>query len=112
LAQTRCLPIKIPYLCPICTQLKIPAAQVLSHFHVDVASGLSDTQVLQNRALYGRNEMPPEEGTPFWKLVLKQFDDLLVKILLVAALISFLLALGDGDGGTTAFVEPFVSFSG
>lgn len=79
---------------------------------MDVASGLSDNQVLQNRALYGRNEMPPEEGTPFWKLVLKQFDDLLVKILLVAALISFLLALGDGEGGTTAFVEPFVSLSG
>lgn len=76
---------------------------------MDPTTGLSDSQVAHNRSLYGRNEMPPEDGVPFWKLVLKQFDDLLVKILLVAALISFLLALGDGGGESSAFVEPFVS---
>eukprot|EP00958_Prasinococcus_capsulatus_P022868 scaffold3282_cov385-Prasinococcus_capsulatus_cf.AAC.4 len=54
-------------------------------------------------------ELPAEEGTPFWKLVLKQFDDLLVKILIVAAIVSFLLALWDQAGGSsTDFVEPFV----
>ena len=48
-------------------------------------------------------------GTPFWKLVLKQFDDLLVKILIVAAIVSFVLALANGETGLTAFLEPFVS---
>lgn len=50
-------------------------------------------------------------GTPFWKLVLKQFDDLLVKILIVAAIVSFLLALVNGETGLSAFVEPTVSLA-
>lgn len=50
-------------------------------------------------------------GAPFWKLVLKQFDDLLVKILIVAAVVSFLLALINGETGVTAFLEPSVSYN-
>ena len=33
--------------------------------------------------------MPAEEGKKLWELILEQFDDLLVKILLLAAIISF-----------------------
>ena len=35
------------------------------------------------------SELPAEEGKSLWQLVLEQFDDLLVKILLLAAVISF-----------------------
>ena len=49
-------------------------------------------------------------GTPFWKLVLKQFDDLLVKILIAAAAVSLILALINGETGLTAFLEPFVRY--
>ena len=55
------------------------------------------------------SELPAEEGKTIWQLVLEQFDDLLVKILLLAAIISFVLAFfEDGDESITAFVEPFV----
>ncbi|KMZ56023.1 Sarcoplasmic/endoplasmic reticulum calcium ATPase 1 [Zostera marina] len=83
-------------------------SEVLAAFRVDPASGLSDSQVAENGKFYGRNVLPQEESTPFWKLILKQFDDLLVKILIAAAIISFLLALIDGETGLTAFVEPSV----
>ena len=50
--------------------------------------------------------MPEEESTPLWKLVLEQFEDQLVIILLGAAGVSFLLAMF--DEGSESFVEPFV----
>ncbi|KAF9621155.1 hypothetical protein IFM89_016649 [Coptis chinensis] len=76
--------------------------EVLDFFRVDPTRGLDDSQVAENARIYGRN------GTPFWKLVLKQFDDLLVKILIAAAVVSFVLALVDGETGLTAFLEPSV----
>ncbi|CAA6667467.1 unnamed protein product [Spirodela intermedia] len=83
-------------------------SEVLEAFGVDQGKGLTDAQVAENARIYGRNVLPQEGSTPFWKLILKQFDDLLVKILIAAAIISFLLALFDGETGLTAFLEPSV----
>ncbi|XAR48434.1 Calcium-transporting ATPase [Bertholletia excelsa] len=83
-------------------------SEVLEFFRVDPSKGLTDIQVAEHDRLYGRNVLPQEGSTPFWKLVLKQFDDLLVKILIAAAFISFILALVNGETGFTAFLEPLV----
>ncbi|XP_006761564.1 PREDICTED: sarcoplasmic/endoplasmic reticulum calcium ATPase 3 [Myotis davidii] len=54
-------------------------------------------------------ELPTEEGKSLWELVLEQFEDLLVRILLLAALVSFVLAwFEEGEETMTAFVEPLV----
>ncbi|GAA36484.2 Ca2+ transporting ATPase sarcoplasmic/endoplasmic reticulum [Clonorchis sinensis] len=83
--------------------------EVLGHFDVDEETGLSDDQVKKSGAKYGPNELPAEEAKALWELVLEQFDDLLVKILLLAAIISFVLALFEESEETiSAFVEPFV----
>uniref|UniRef100_A0A9J8CV76 Calcium-transporting ATPase n=1 Tax=Cyprinus carpio carpio TaxID=630221 RepID=A0A9J8CV76_CYPCA len=53
--------------------------------------------------------LPAEEGKSLWELVVEQFEDLLVRILLLAACVSFVLALfEEGEETTTAFVEPIV----
>ena len=45
----------------------------------------------------------------FTILLVEQFEDLLVRILLLAATVSFVLAFfEDDEGSITAFVEPFV----
>lgn len=82
--------------------------EVLDFFRVDPGRGLSDDQVVRHSRIFGKNELPEEKRTPFWKLVLKQFDDLLVKVLIAAAIVSFILALINGETGLTAFLEPSV----
>uniref|UniRef100_A0A8C1JTV5 Calcium-transporting ATPase n=1 Tax=Cyprinus carpio TaxID=7962 RepID=A0A8C1JTV5_CYPCA len=48
-------------------------------------------------------------GKSIWELIIEQFEDLLVRILLLAACISFVLAwFEEGEETVTAFVEPFV----
>ncbi|KAG1678723.1 Calcium-transporting ATPase sarcoplasmic/endoplasmic reticulum type [Nymphon striatum] len=83
--------------------------ECLDNFKTDPNLGLSDEQVKRNTEKYGPNELPAEEGKALWELILEQFNDLLVKILLLAAIISFVLALfEDNEDQVTAFVEPFV----
>ncbi|KAF8136398.1 hypothetical protein EV363DRAFT_1428794 [Boletus edulis] len=86
-------------------------SQILEHFSVDPAVGLSDQQAANHALLYGRNELPEEASTPLWQLILDQFKDQLVLILLASAVVSFLLALFEDSANSTplgAFVEPTV----
>ena len=86
--------------------------EVLNYFNVEEDKGYSDAQVKAAQEKYGPNGLPAEEGKPLWKLILEQFDDLLVKILLGAAMISFVLAFfeetEEGESHIGAFVEPLV----
>ncbi|KAL1987653.1 hypothetical protein VTN96DRAFT_2894 [Rasamsonia emersonii] len=84
------------------------SAEVLRHFQVTEEAGLSQDQVLQARQKYGPNALAEEESTPLWKLVLEQFQDQLVLILLASAAVSFVLALFEGADDWTAFVDPIV----
>ncbi|XP_064021912.1 sarcoplasmic/endoplasmic reticulum calcium ATPase 3 isoform X2 [Pogoniulus pusillus] len=86
-----------------------PVLDVLRRFGVSESCGLSPEQVRRNREKYGPNELPAEEGKSLWELVLEQFEDLLVRILLIAAFLSFILAwFEEGEETMTAFVEPIV----
>ncbi|XP_022745090.1 calcium-transporting ATPase 1, endoplasmic reticulum-type-like [Durio zibethinus] len=83
-------------------------------YRVNRKSGLSSAEVENQRKIYGYNELEKHEGQSIWSLILEQFNDTLVRILLVAAVISFVLAWYDGEEGgemeITAFVEPLVIF--
>eukprot|EP00922_Rhytidocystis_sp_ex-Travisia-forbesii_P044894 GHVS01066933.1.p2 GENE.GHVS01066933.1~~GHVS01066933.1.p2 ORF type:complete len:397 (+),score=117.75 GHVS01066933.1:103-1293(+) len=111
-------------------------ADVLACYKLDASLGLTDAQVQHQRTRFGRNELQHEKDKSLLSLVLSQFDDLLVRILLLAAFVSFLLALAGGGeqrardvrrwqqdnllasqqeeeevaaiDGWTAFVEPIV----
>jgi Ca2+ transporting ATPase len=55
-------------------------------------------------------ELPEDPPTPLWELILEQFKDQLVLILLASAVVSFVLALLESHEGSIlgAFVEPSV----
>ncbi|XP_024982102.1 calcium-transporting ATPase 4, endoplasmic reticulum-type-like [Cynara cardunculus var. scolymus] len=83
-------------------------------YQVNREHGLSDSEVEKRLKIYGKNELEKHEGQSIIWLILDQFNDTLVRILLAAAVISFVLAWYDGDEGgeleITAFVEPLVIF--
>ncbi|KAJ4980070.1 hypothetical protein NE237_010850 [Protea cynaroides] len=88
--------------------------QCLKKYGVDKDFGLTSEKVEKQRQIYGTNELEKHEGPSIWSLILEQFNDTLVRILLAAAVISFVLAWYDGDEGgemgITAYVEPLVIF--
>uniref|UniRef100_A0A7N6A1P4 Calcium-transporting ATPase n=1 Tax=Anabas testudineus TaxID=64144 RepID=A0A7N6A1P4_ANATE len=82
--------------------------EVYSYFCVNESTGLSLDEVKRQKEKWGLNA-PYFAGKSLWELVLEQFEDLLVRILLLAACISFVLAwFEEGEETITAFVEPFV----
>jgi Ca2+ transporting ATPase len=86
------------------------SAQVLLKKYKSNTDGLSSSEIPIRQKKYGLNEIPPDPPTPLWELVLEQFQDQLVIILILAAVISFVLALleTDEEQKSTAFVEPLV----
>ncbi|KAM0802822.1 hypothetical protein BDR22DRAFT_842511 [Usnea florida] len=82
--------------------------QALEYFAVDENQGLSEQQIQRALEKYGRNALPEDPPTPLWHLILEQFKDQLVIILLGSAAISFVLALFEDGEGWTAFVDPAV----
>ncbi|KII89028.1 hypothetical protein PLICRDRAFT_40683 [Plicaturopsis crispa FD-325 SS-3] len=85
--------------------------ELLEHFGVDADIGLSADQAAKHAEVYGKNELPEDPATPLWELILEQFKDQLVLILLASAVVSFVLALFDDAENSSffgAFVEPLV----
>lgn len=65
--------------------------EALSELNVKPETGLTDSEVAKRQAQYGKNALPTDSGTNWFKLILGQFTDLMVIILLVAAGISYFL---------------------
>ena len=72
-------------------------------------TGLSDAEVQVSREKYGENVLTPPARTPMWKLFLEKFSDPIIRILLVALLLSIAVAVyhvATGEAGMSALFEP------
>ncbi len=63
----------------------------LAELGVEAAVGLTESQVRERQAQYGLNTLPAEGGLPWWKLLLSQFTDIMVLVLIGAAVVSAVL---------------------
>ena len=75
--------------------------------------GLSDQQVIESRARYGSNVLTPPAREPLWKQFLEKFNDPLIKILLVALVLSVALSVYECfwlNMGSSIFFEPLGIF--
>jgi P-type Ca2+ transporter type 2A len=79
---------------------------VCKQLEVNQTTGLTEHEAKRRLLHFGKNEFPPEPPTPFLKLVAAQFEDILVRILLCAAFISFCTAIAEKD--VMDFVEPVI----
>ncbi|EMR10930.1 calcium-translocating P-type ATPase, SERCA-type [Pneumocystis murina B123] len=84
------------------------AEDVLMHFGVNESQGLSSKEVFLTRQKYGKNELEKDGGRKLWVLIMEQFKDKLVIVLLISAIISFILAFFGSDKNNTDFMDPFV----
>jgi Ca2+-transporting ATPase len=71
---------------------------VLAGLDADARSGLSRNEAENRLAHYGRNELTEEEPIPGWRKFLAQFTDMLVILLIAAALVSAGLWLYERNG--------------
>lgn len=80
---------------------QLTATQVMKHFDSPI-DGLTSTQAEERRRTSGWNELTAAKSKPLWKLFLEQFQDFLVIILIIAAIISGLL--GDAESAVVILV--------
>lgn len=76
--------------------------------------GLTSKEVEESRLKHGGNILTPPEKTSLWKLFLEKFNDPIIKILLIAWLLSMVIAgvhcWGPEQTGWSAFMEPLGIF--
>src|SRR6185312_6364280 len=70
----------------------LPAADAVRDLDVDLLSGLPAAEARRRLDRYGRNQLAEAPKEPRWRAFLRQFQDLLIIILLIAAVVSLLVS--------------------
>jgi len=81
-----------------------PLPSVVEQLGTDAVRGLNDAQIERSRAEYGRNELRAQKKKTLLARFFEQFKDAMILILIVAAIISFAVAVSSGEAHE--FFEP------
>ena len=78
--------------------------EILDELQTDPERGLSDAEVDARRAKFGENRMADRKKKSLFIRFIEQFKDVMIVILLIAAVVSFIVACVEGD--PMEFIEP------
>ena len=83
------------------------AAEAASALESNLEEGLTAEQVGKRREQFGANELREAPGRSFWRMLLDQFNNFLVIILIIAAIVSALIGWTEYNrtGEVTEFVD-------
>ncbi|HWQ75966.1 MAG TPA: calcium-translocating P-type ATPase, PMCA-type [Syntrophomonas sp.] len=79
-----------------------PVQATLQELQVDPVPGLGREEAVRRLEQYGANRLDEGQGKTYLQLFLEQFKDVMIIILLIAAVISFVVAAYEGEG----YFEP------
>lgn len=101
---------KVTYSQPISNPFIKELSEVASFYSSDLTNGLPSAAVEGNRKKYGPNSLPPPPAKSILQMILEQFEDKMVIVLLVAVVLGFIFAFleTDPEERVTAFIEPWV----
>ena len=77
---------------------------VANFFETDMIKGLSSEQVEEKRSVYGTNEIVSKNKKSIAKMILEQFQDFMIIILIIAAVISGIVGQSNGEGFTDSII--------
>ena len=80
--------------------------EVISKYHVDIEKGLSESQVDELRKTYGLNKLKEKKKKSWVIKFLEQFKDVMILILIAAAIVSFVIAIINKE--PSDFFEPLL----
>ena len=80
---------------------------ILDRLNVDKSVGLDPAEIGSRQAEYGKNVLPTDKGVDWVRLILGQFTDIMVIILIAAAVISAVL----GEATDVAVILAIVALN-
>nr|WP_304340938.1 cation-translocating P-type ATPase [Clostridioides mangenotii] len=86
---------------------ELSAEEVINKFEVNLESGMSQEIVESRQTEYGKNVFAEQEKDGLMKTILRHLKDVSTIILIMAAALSFMLAIRNGHG----YIEPLVIVS-
>ena len=83
---------------------------VVKELGTSLERGLTLDEAEKRLKEYGQNQLEKEEEESLWAKIKESFEDLLVRILLLAAVISFIIAIVGKYNGYYSFLRNFQKF--